>query len=380
MKMGLVVTKNKQNILKEAERLAQSLRTWADLSNALFDPIEGLISRFFPTLQERKEFRKTKIYDQLHTLVEMKMKETGVVAGANPKKSGKFVVRLPRSLHAALEREAEAESTSLNQLVVTKLAVQLDNIMGGRLASLIQAFGEVRSGYSLDRVIADPELDRKFLRRCRELGLSGTDYVLNWEIVKARKKGELSHLPKTKRYTIRETDEFEYASKLAVRFLERTQDVSLDKIICDPQLAEEFDKYAERLAPGFSPLEYRWVALGLRKAGRRSSEKLPALERLGRVDSFSAKKVPETGGLYLFLTDKERVFVSQTDNLRHRFERHMDVSNSHGLPDWLWNVRKNPLQIGIASLPEVRRSIRQAMELMLVRQWKPVLNFVRRVA
>ena len=374
-----------KTILKEGMKLANSMTTWADLSNALFDPLDGLVARSFATTEERAKFRKTKVYDQLHELVEKKMESTGVIGGATPKKSGKFVVRLPRSLHAALEAEAEKEDTSLNQLVVTKLAVQLDNLAGGRLASLIQAFGEVRDGYSVDRVIADPQLDRKFLRRCRELGLSGTDYSLNWELMNARKAKKLSHLPKTKRYTVRATDEFEYASELAVRFLERTQNVSLDKIICDPELAEEFDKNAERLAPGFSPLEYRWVAFGLRKAGRRGSseqriEELPTLERLGRVASFRSAKVPDTGGLYLFSTDEERVFVSQTENLRHRLERHMEVSDSHGLPDWLWDVKKNPLQIGIASLPGVARSLRQAMELLLVRQWKPVLNFIRRVA
>ena len=39
--------------------------------------------------------------------------------------SGKFVVRVPKSLHAALAAEAETEGVSLNQLVVVKLAVQL---------------------------------------------------------------------------------------------------------------------------------------------------------------------------------------------------------------------------------------------------------------
>jgi len=34
-------------------------------------------------------------------------------------------VRLPKSLHAALAREAEAEGVSLNQLVVAKLALHL---------------------------------------------------------------------------------------------------------------------------------------------------------------------------------------------------------------------------------------------------------------
>jgi hypothetical protein len=38
---------------------------------------------------------------------------------------GKFNVRLPKSLHAALAGEAEAEGVSLNQLVVAKLALHL---------------------------------------------------------------------------------------------------------------------------------------------------------------------------------------------------------------------------------------------------------------
>ena len=39
--------------------------------------------------------------------------------------SGKFNVRVPKSLHAALASEAEAEGVSLNQLVVAKLALHL---------------------------------------------------------------------------------------------------------------------------------------------------------------------------------------------------------------------------------------------------------------
>jgi len=377
-----------QNILIEAERLAQSLKTWADLSNALFDPIEGLVVRSFPTLQERKVFRKTHIYDRLHTLVEKKMESTGVVAGAIPKKSGKFVVRLPRSLHAALEREAEAEGTSLNQLVVTKLAVQLDNLAGEKIEKIMRAFLEVRDAYSADKVIADPELDRKFLRRCRELGLGGTDFDLNWKLMNARKASKLSGLSdliKTRKYSVGKViDEFEYASELAVRYMQQSKNTSLDQIICDPELAEEFDNYAALLAPDFSPLQYRWAALGLRKAGRLGKKaehigELPELEPFGRVSGLELGKIPEVGGLYLFSSSDKPVFASQTDNLRHRLERHIKVSGS-GLPSWLWDVRSEPLQLGAAPLPGITRSLRQAMELMLVRQWRPVLNFPRKVA
>ena len=40
------------------------------------------------------------------------------------------MVRLPRSLHAALEREAIAEGVSLNQLVVAKLSLGLCRAAG----------------------------------------------------------------------------------------------------------------------------------------------------------------------------------------------------------------------------------------------------------
>jgi len=58
------------------------------------------------------------------------MQRHGLVEGATPRKSGRFVVRLPQSLHAALEREAAAEVVSLNQLVVAKLAVGLGQLAG----------------------------------------------------------------------------------------------------------------------------------------------------------------------------------------------------------------------------------------------------------
>jgi site-specific DNA-methyltransferase (adenine-specific) len=167
-----------------------------------------------------------------------------------------------------------------------------------------------------------------------------------------------------------------------VRYLQQERSVSLDQIVCDPELASEFDGYASRLAPGFSPLQYRWVALGLRKAGRLGDEegiidKLPELDPFGKVDTLRLGKVPEVGGLYLFSSEDERVFLGQTDNLRHRIDRHMEISASHGLPDWLWDTKRKPLQISISGLPEITRSIRQKMEVLLVKMWKPLLNLSR---
>jgi len=45
---------------------------------------------------------------------------------AEPQYSGKFLVRGPKSLHAALIREAELEGVSLNQFVVSALSAAVE--------------------------------------------------------------------------------------------------------------------------------------------------------------------------------------------------------------------------------------------------------------
>ena len=118
-------------VLQSARGLAASAESWADLSNALFDPVDGLLAKAYPTREGRAAFVQSEEYQQIRRLLEDAVARTGLVQGATPKKSGKFVVRLPRSLHAALEREAEQEGVSLNQLVVAKLAVQLSKLVSG---------------------------------------------------------------------------------------------------------------------------------------------------------------------------------------------------------------------------------------------------------
>jgi predicted HicB family RNase H-like nuclease len=123
--------KKEAKLLTTAQTVAASAETWADLSNALFDPEEGLVAKAYPTREARARFLKTKEYRAIRQLIETAQERTGLIEGATPQKSGKFVVRLPRSLHAALEAEAATEGVSLNQLVVTKLAMQVSHLTAG---------------------------------------------------------------------------------------------------------------------------------------------------------------------------------------------------------------------------------------------------------
>jgi hypothetical protein len=77
--------KKAKRILHQAQETARSVESWADLSNALFDPFTGLITKAYPTREERRAFMKTEEYRKIRELLREAMVTFGVVEGATPK-------------------------------------------------------------------------------------------------------------------------------------------------------------------------------------------------------------------------------------------------------------------------------------------------------
>jgi predicted HicB family RNase H-like nuclease len=124
--------KTLQEVMEAVRAEAAIAESWADLSNFVFDPEDGILADAFKTERERTAFLQTPEFKEIRRLIQESRKRTGLVEGATPKKSGKFVVRVPRSLHAALEAEAEREGVSLNQLVVAKLSLPIKQQLAER--------------------------------------------------------------------------------------------------------------------------------------------------------------------------------------------------------------------------------------------------------
>jgi hypothetical protein len=110
-------------LLALARKLAEtSGLTWVEANNAIYGPA-GPFARLFPKTKDRLAFAKTPESRQIDQLID-NLPEPPV--GPHRREySGRFNVRVPKSLHAALASEAEAEGVSLNQLVVAKLALHL---------------------------------------------------------------------------------------------------------------------------------------------------------------------------------------------------------------------------------------------------------------
>jgi predicted HicB family RNase H-like nuclease len=112
-----------KELLTRASELARTQgMTWVDANNTIYGP-GGPFARLFPNVTDRLAFAKTKESRQVDRLIDGLPEPP--VGPQRREYSGKFNVRVPKSLHAALASEAEAEGVSLNQLVLAKLALRL---------------------------------------------------------------------------------------------------------------------------------------------------------------------------------------------------------------------------------------------------------------
>jgi hypothetical protein len=242
-----------------------------------------------------------------------------------------------------------------------------------------EAFLVVRGDCSPDRVIADPDLNQQFLDECRNRGLAQSPLELNNCLLNLRKGGDLPDL-KSQRVSLRNQEEYRFASEIAVRFLERRDHVTLDQILCDPLRAREFTEIASRLAPGFSAFKYRWAALNLRKRKRLRPELLgrvvPAEAVVTqRAEDVRKEELPVRPGLYLFIDRNQVLYIGECQNLRKRIGKHLDHSDNKGLAHWLWQHGTPQLHIEYHVLPAGTSSqVRKAMETELIQSRSPLFN------
>jgi hypothetical protein len=365
-------------ILEQAEILAGTVKTWADFSAALFDQKNGLVAQTFQSQMEREAFLDSEQYQRVRELLLGLMKKFGVREGATPEKSGRFVVRVPKTVHAALEIEARREGVSLNQLASSKLSVPLRERMDLSVPLIVEAFIRVYDGYSTDRVVVDPTLNAAFLAKCRSLGLRQSDYHLNHALMDIRKSKKAELPEATKRTQFTDYDEFMFAAEIAIRTLQRTEGVTLDQILCDPPLAMQFDTIAKRLAPEQSALKLRWAALNLRKTrrlgpSRKQQASVPDLDLVpaGPLVKLKPSDLVTFPAAYVFFDRNWPIFAGETDNLRRRIELH----KRGGLPEWLDISGDLGFILKYSAAPTIKQEERIAWLQQFILKEKPLLNY-----
>ncbi len=243
---------------------------------------------------------------------------------------------------------------------------------------LIAAYEQSRNGYSSDRVLADPDLRAKFLELCRVNGLTDTNDELARLLLNFRKRGDLSAL-KSRRTVFRD-EEYRFASEIAIRHIERKLNRTLDDVLCSESLLNDFDEICAGLCKGFTKLQHRWAALRLRKSRSIPPEILShavpsASVSLIKADKIVIEEIPNSSGLYLFLSLNSCLYVGEASNLKSRIRKHLEHSDNKKLARHIWDQGLNELTLELHVLPQdIPTKIRRALEVELIRSRRPIFN------
>lgn len=240
--------------------------------------------------------------------------------------------------------------------------------------AVIQAFKSAAKGHSTDYLLCDPDLGRAFIKECRSRSIPGDPRMWNSFLLRIRKSGKL---PKStgagRRLSYAEMDPYSDASEAAMKLIGLDYGMTLDELLCSPQAATEFDQLAAQLAPGYTPFEYRWAALALRKRAGTKRYKSYAADQ---EEHWKSQRTPskrliencltskyECPGVYVVLDEGATLYVGETRNIRDRLEKLLNTETWMKFAPTsvrIWPVESEQEQFGLRSY--------------LVNKEKPLLN------
>ena len=109
-------------MLAHTEAVAATGATYSELWNAVFG-IGARYGQLFSDRSDRDAIEKMPAMAKIKAI--MKKAPRPEVKSSSDAKTGRLLLRIPRTLHQSLADEADTEGVSLNQLILTKLSLTL---------------------------------------------------------------------------------------------------------------------------------------------------------------------------------------------------------------------------------------------------------------
>jgi hypothetical protein len=183
-------------------------------------------------------------------------------------------------------------------------------------------------------------------------------------------------------------DRYLFASEVALRILqdkeyfERHRRVSLDRIVCDPKLGTQFVALAQRITPGFRPIDYRWAAFRIRKARNRGEYakglRRPTFHRLGTRDQIRPSAIDTIAGFFWMKFQETNLFIGHTENLRRQIDGILEINFRDFLPPIgiFESLKPKQIEFAIAPYGGSCSSNREPFKTGLIRSEVPRMNLV----
>lgn len=251
---------------------------------------------------------------------------------------------------------------------------------------IVEAFTCVASGKSRDMLLADLNLARRFIQTVKKLGVDAPPALVNRRLLRLGKIG--GRLPKTTEKNPQSTidDHNVFAIEYGIVRIARLYGATVDDILCEPSVGDEYQRIVESLAPGYSDLVHRLGALYLRKTRNLKSAKKNAtgvldpekIERswidLGCVKEVDANALTEVGPGILHLDEGNRsLYLAKTHSVAGLASTFLASKFWDAISNHFWHPDTDRIHMKV--LPESELGKQAASwELRLIQSLEPVFN------
>jgi hypothetical protein len=251
-------------------------------------------------------------------------------------------------------------------------------------SSVIEVFGEVHEGYSVDELLIRTELRSALVAGVQGLHGERSEREILEALLRVRKQGKIE-IRATRRGE-RADPEFLPASEIAARLICDQAQVTTDDILIDPVLRSRFHTEAKSIAPEISEYAALKGVLQLRKSRQLPPELVLKVAdwnrqiRSWKLDELESnwEAVPESPGVYLFRDGTGYLYVGEAQNLRVRLRQHLSDSDRVRLQEMVIGENRDSISVEThafaADSPARGLTVRRAYESELIRSRKPKLN------
>jgi len=234
-----------------------------------------------------------------------------------------------------------------------------------------------------DHVILNPLANAEFIVRCRELGATVSETVLNRTLLNNRKAKRHADVIRASvsKLAMETFERIGHAVEIAASLVQREWFAvgnavpSVDDILCDPEKRRALGLYVGALYEHVDVIDCHLVLLAFRKSGREASARpagisMPERTLFAPLRSLDPDDVPVGGGVYRVLCQRKPVFVSSTTTLRTRIREHLERGGPGFLPESLPFQIDGSLSVEVFSLAHRAPRIKYDSLTRRLRLWR----------
>lgn len=259
---------------------------------------------------------------------------------------------------------------------------------------IVAAFEGVREGLGTDVILWNKAVAQAFHEESYQLGVTLPPAAASRRLIRIRKdprffkeRGVVIQPATVSSPHESVVPQFAHAIEFALVRLKYRHGASIDDVLIDPLLADEFENLAAAMAPGLSSIDLRLGALYIRKTRHFTKADKPKLQSLNplEIEDQWSSPVPvrhadeveaeSTPGLIELREASRVLYVSRNQSLQPTLEQLATGRAIELMADHFWHPNLDDITVRLIGRDRINGETAHNWELRLISFSKPVFNW-----